>query len=128
MKSYRVILANQPRLLRSLLRRVLRNTGDIDVVGEVTDLDYLLSTVEQTDAQWIIVSLWQNGDFPERLRSLMVQHPALCLLGLATDGSRAIIRCSGAAEVAVSSPSLENLFTTLRSGEPTERVPIQRLR
>ncbi len=128
MKSYRVILANQPRLLRSLLSRVLSKTGDIDVVGEVTDLQNLPPEVEQTDAQWVIVSLWRNGDFPETFRSLMLDHPALCLLGLAADGSRAVIRCSGSAEVAVPRPSLERLFAALRSQEPRERVPAEKLR
>jgi DNA-binding NarL/FixJ family response regulator len=127
MKSYRVILANQPRLLRSLLRRVLRNAGDIDVVGEVTDLESLPPEVEQTDAQWVIVSLWRNGDFPDALRSLMVEHPALCLMGLAADGSQAIIRCPGSAEIAVSSLSLESLFAALRSREPNARVPAEKL-
>jgi len=128
MKPYRVILANQPRLLRSLLRRVLRKTGDIDVVGEVSDLENLPPKVEQTDAQWVIVSSWRNGDFPEAFRSLMVEHPALCLLGLAADGSQAIIHCPGAAEFTVSNLSLESLFATLRSREPSARVPAEKLR
>lgn len=127
MKPYRVILANQPRLLRSLLRRVLRRTGDIDVVGEVTDLENLPPEVEETDAQWVIVSLWRNGDLPETLRSLMVDHPALCLLGLAADGSQARIRCPGSAEFAVPNISLDHLFATLRSREPSERVPVEKL-
>jgi DNA-binding NarL/FixJ family response regulator len=127
MKSYRVILANQPRLLRSLLRRVLRKSGDIDVVGEVTDLESLPSKVEQTDAQWVIVSLWRNGNFPDALRSLMVEHPALCLLGLAEDGSQAIIRCPGSAEAAVSRLSLDSLLAALRSQEPNERIPAEKL-
>jgi DNA-binding NarL/FixJ family response regulator len=128
MKPYRVILANQPRLLRSLLRRVLQKSADMDVVGEVTDLDNLPPKVEQTNAQWVIVSLWRNGDFPEAFRSLLVKHPALCLLGLAADGSQAIIRCPGAAEFAVSNLSLESLFAALRSREPNERVPAEKLR
>jgi len=127
MKPYRVILANQPRLLRSLLRRVLRKTEDIDVVGEVTDLNNLPPKLDQTDAQWVIVSLWRNGDFPEVFRSLMVEHPALCLLGLAADGSRAIIRCPGSTELAVSNISLESLFATLRSREPSARAPAEKL-
>jgi len=128
MKPYRVILANQPHLLRSLLRRVLRRTTDIDVVGEVTDLENLPPKVEQTDAQWVIVSLWRNGDFPDALRSLLVEHPALCLLGLAADGSQALIRCPGAAELSVPNISLDSLFAALRSREPSERVPIEKLR
>ena len=128
MKSYRVILANQPRLLRSLLRRVLRKTGDIDVVGEVTDLESLPPAVEQTEAQWVIVSLWRNGDFPETLRSLMLEHPALCLLGLAADGSQAMVRCPGLSDTPVADLSLEGLFAALRSREPKERVPVRRFR
>ena len=128
MKPYRVILANQPRLLRSLLQRVLRKTGDIDVVGVVTDLEKLPPKVEQTDAQWVVVSLWRNGDFPEAFRKLMVEHPALCLLGLSADGSQAVIRCPGSAELAVSNLSLDSLFATLRSREPTERVPAEKFR
>lgn len=120
MKSYRVILANQPRLLRGLLHRVLSKTPDIQVVGEVTDLEALRPELEETDAQWVVVPMWQSGGFPAPLHRLLQLHPAVCLLGLSPDGSQAKVRCPDGREATLSSISLEDLLAMLRSREAME--------
>jgi len=122
MKLHRVILANQPPLLRGLLLRVLRKAPDIDVVGEVVNMETLRRQVEQTQPQWVIVSMWRNGKLPDLLRNLVAEYPALCLIGLAADGSQAKVHCPGLTEQAAHGMSLDSLFATLRSREPVDVV------
>jgi DNA-binding NarL/FixJ family response regulator len=115
MELCRVVLANQPRLLRGLLSRVLAKAPGLEVVSEQLDLSDLPSTVEQSKADWVIVSLWRDGEMPHSLENLLAEHPSTCLLGMAADGSRARVRCSTAADTNLDGLSLADLLATLRS-------------
>jgi len=61
MQTHRVVLANESRLLREMLERVIRKVPDLEVVGHAADPARLPSVLEETDAQWVIVSLLPNG-------------------------------------------------------------------
>jgi DNA-binding NarL/FixJ family response regulator len=115
MRSSRVVMAMESRLLRGMLCRAIGNAPGLQVVGEVTDAAALSSTVEATDARWVIVSIWPDDRLPEGLRSLLANHPALCLLGMAADGSQAKIRCAGCPEKILNSLSLDDLIATLHN-------------
>lgn len=114
MECYRVVLANQPRLLRGLLNRVLAKAPGVEVVSEELDPRRLSSTVAQNKADWVIVSLWQDGEMPFALENLLVEHPSMCLLGMASDGSQVRIRCAAAGDTALGSLSLDDFLATLR--------------
>jgi DNA-binding NarL/FixJ family response regulator len=113
MESYRVVLANQPRLLRGLLSRVLAKAPDVEVSEEL-DLAKLPATVAEQKADWVIVSLWQDGKMPRPLEELLTKHPSTCLLGVAADGSQARVRCSNMDNTHLDGLSLQDLFATLR--------------
>jgi DNA-binding NarL/FixJ family response regulator len=113
MEACRVVVANEPRLLRSMLNRVIRKVRGLQVVAEVSDLATLPSTVEETNAQWVIVSMWPDGSLPARLRGLLATHPDLCRVGVAADGSQARVRRPGSPERVMHSPSLRELIVTL---------------
>lgn len=114
MDSCRVVLANQPRLLRGLLSRVLAKAPDVKVVSEELDLAKLSATVDRENADWVIVSLWRHGELPTPLERLLAEHPTTCLLGMAADGSQARVRCSTVGHTDLNGLSLEDLFATLR--------------
>jgi len=114
MESYRVVLANQPRLLRGLLSRVLAKAPDVQVVSEELDLAKLSDTVDQKNADWVIVSLWQDGEMPSPLEKLLAEHPTTCLLGMAADGSQARVWCPTVDNSDLDGLSLHDLFATLR--------------
>lgn len=114
MESYRVVLANEPRLLRGLLSRVLKQAPGVMVVGQELDEAKLSSTVGESQADWVIVSLWQNGNLPAFLRNLVSDHPSLCLLGMAADGSRARTWCLERGEQSLNGLTLEEFISTLR--------------
>src|SRR5436305_2091466 len=88
----RVLLANEPRLFREMLQRVMQNTPGIEVVGEVTELSALREALAETGANWVIVSLSPAGRLPDVVEPLLVEFPSLCVLGVADDGSHAEVR------------------------------------
>ena len=114
MESYRVLLANEPRLLRGLLSRVLAQVAGLTVVGQETDKAKLSSRVTESEADWVIVSMWQNESLPAFLRDLVSEHPSLCLLGMAPDGSRARTWSLEGGERRLNGLTLEEFIATLR--------------
>jgi hypothetical protein len=114
MQTSRVILANEPRLLRGMLRRVLARTPGLKVVGEVTDLAKLSSLVRRCRAQWVVVSTGTEGRVPSAVQSLLVEGSSLCILGMAADGSQAKILRTGSPEETREGLSLDDLVATLQ--------------
>ena len=114
MKTSRVILANEPPLLRGLLRRALARTPGLQVVGEVTDLAELPSLASRYKAQWVVVSTGTEGRVPGAVESLLVDGSPLCILGMAADGSQAKIVCTGSPEETRDGLSLDDLIAILQ--------------
>jgi DNA-binding NarL/FixJ family response regulator len=113
MKMSHVILANEPRLLRGMLKRVLNRTPELKVVGEVTDQALIRSLVEETDVQWVIVPLWSERGAPHAIRDLLTEHPTVSVMGMAPDGSRAKIKRAGRPEQILPGLSLDELVNAL---------------
>ena len=115
MQASRVILANEPRLLRGMLRRVIARIPGLEVVGEVTDPAMLPSLINETEAQWVLTSAWPEGRPPSAVQFLLAERSSVCVLGLAADGSQARIVCAGASEETREGLSLEDLLTILHT-------------
>ena len=113
MQTNRVILANEPRLLRGMLRRVISGAPGLEVMGEAMDLAKLSSLVSQSKAQWVIVSIWPAGIVPNSVQSMMVERSALCILGMAADGSQARVICTDSPEETLDELSLDDLIAIL---------------
>ena len=113
MQTSRVILANESRLLRGMLRRTIGKTAGLRVVGEVNDPANLAALLNTTEAQWVIVSIWPNGLLPGVVRSLLGNNSSLCILGMASDGSRAKIVCGDLVQETRDGLSLDDLITIL---------------
>jgi DNA-binding NarL/FixJ family response regulator len=116
MQSSQVILANEPRLLRGMLKRVIAKAPGLQVVGEVTDPAKLSSLIQQTNARWVIVSLWPRGFLPSTLEFLLTEHSSLCILGVAADGSQARIKRAESPEEDLPNLSLGKLIAVLSDG------------
>lgn len=116
MQPTRVILANEPRLLREMLKRVITRAPELQVVGEVTDPTELSPLLRQTHAQWIIVSLWPEGLVPSAIESLLVEHSSVRVLGMAGDGSQARIKRAEFTEQELCNLSLSRLIAVLSEG------------
>jgi hypothetical protein len=114
MQPVQVILANEPRLLRGMLSRAINHTVGLEVVGEITDLAELLSTVAKSGARWVIVSLWPPDRVPSEVEAILDKNPSICVLGIAADSSQVRIRCAQSPENVLEGPSLDDLLWTLR--------------
>jgi hypothetical protein len=114
MCAVQVILANEPRLLRGMLGRVIRQIHGLEIAGEVTDLTQLPSVIEQSGAHWVIVSIWPAGEMPPMIEGILARYHSVRVLGMAADGSEAKLIGAGLPEKALTGLSLDDLIATLR--------------
>lgn len=112
-RARRVLLANRPRLFREMLQRVMQNTLGIDVVGEISDPLALRAAIVDTGAQWVVVSLTASGEMPALVEELLVEFPSLCALGVADDGSHAVIRWAEVHQESLHGLSLNQMIALL---------------
>jgi len=82
----RIILANQPRLLREMLSRVFAATPGLQVVGEVENFVGLAELMTRVKAHWIIVTLDGEGQSPLRVSSPSTGLPTTSLMAISADG------------------------------------------
>jgi DNA-binding NarL/FixJ family response regulator len=87
MPEQRIILANGSRLLREMLNRILLKTDNIDVIQEITNQETLPTSIENADAEWVVMSLPVDGAMPEWVEPYMVDHPHMRFMAVAADGS-----------------------------------------
>lgn len=122
MESQQIILANKPRLLRTLLRSMFDKMPGFDVVREITELEDLPAAMEQTNAQWLIVPLWLPGKMPAVIESILKAHPSANALGIAANGGKIVVKQNGVPEEPLDDISLDGLLAVLqqRQREPAE--------
>ena len=112
-----IILANNPRLLRGMLKRVLQNVPDLVVVGETSDSKGLLAMIEQTNAKWIVLSLPVDGKIPEEAETILSVHPNVFVLAVAADGSRVKVKWRELYEKELKGLVLDDLMAVLRHND-----------
>lgn len=85
MSTKRVILANNSRLLREMLHRVIDKTDNLKVVQEIPDQKSLPSAIERFDPEWVIVSSSQDDTDGTWLSAHVSQHPSVRYIVLSPD-------------------------------------------
>jgi len=90
MNRIRVLIANQPRLMRELIRTTIADQPDIEVVGEVGRQEDLTEAVAQTRPDVLIVPMDDRNKFPAQCGFLLGRYPEMKILALAPEQNRAL--------------------------------------
>ena len=91
MKKIKILLANRPRMMREVVRKMIDVQPDMEVVGEVPDPVELLVAVKETEADAVILDL-EDSEEPGTASHLLAAYPDLTILGLAANGKKAFVR------------------------------------
>lgn len=91
MNTIKILLANRPRMLREVVRKMIEAQPDMEVVGEVLDPLDILVAVRDTQADAVILDL-EDSEESELTSHLLVEYPNLTILGLAANGKTAFLR------------------------------------
>ena len=77
MSRKRIILANDSRLLREILQRVIKKADHLVVVQELSGHEGLPSAIEQLDPEWVILSAPDNRQEQNWINTCMANHPSM---------------------------------------------------
>ena len=89
MKRIRVLIANQPRLMRELIMTTIADQPDIELVGEVGKHQDLADAVAQSRPDVLIVAMDEREKYRVQCGFLLGRYPEMKILALAPDQNRA---------------------------------------
>ena len=113
MSTKRVILANNSRLLREMLQRVIKKADRLEVVQEIPDQRSLSSAIERLTPEWVIVSSPQGGSSEHGLNGFESQHPSVRYIVFSSDHSSIKLRSQDCSEEDLSGLSLDDFIHVL---------------
>jgi len=89
MKRIRVLVANQPRLMRELTMATIIDQPDIELLGEVGDRDDLTDAVEHTRPDVLILAMDEQDRYRVQCGFLLGRYPEMRIIALAPEQNRA---------------------------------------
>jgi len=90
MKRVRVLVANQPRLMRELIMTTIADQPDIELVGEVGKQADIAEAVEQSRPDVLILAMDDREKYPVLCGFLLGRYPEMRILALAPEQNRAL--------------------------------------
>jgi len=117
-RQQRIVLANQPRLLREMLGHVFVSTAGLQVIAALDDPAQLSEIIREAQPTWLIVTLGSNSW--ELLKSLSCPagESVPSLLAISVDGKQIEVHTTNAdgnvQSYSLYDISLENLLAILR--------------
>jgi hypothetical protein len=118
MDPQRIILANVPRFLDEMLKQALADVSGLQIVDEVVDWAMLPSAIQQTGAQWVIVSLPSDRETSQAVEGLLTAYPAIRVLNVATDGGHITLQWVEPRVQTIDDFSMRELVALLTSQSP----------
>ncbi len=89
MKRIRVLVANQPRLMRELIMATIADQPDIELIGEVGNQENLADAVAQSRPDVLIVAMDEHKN-PVQCGFFLGRYPEMRILALAPEQNRAL--------------------------------------
>ena len=90
MNRIRVLIANQPRLMRELISATIADQPDIELVGEVGEQEDLAEAVAETRPDVLIVPMDDGNNYRAQCGFLLGRYPEMKILALAPEQNRAL--------------------------------------
>jgi len=90
MKRIRVLVANQPRLMRELIMATIADQRDIELVGEVGKRQDLADAVAQSRPDVLILGIDDQDKYRAQCGFLLGRYPEMKIIALAAEQNRAL--------------------------------------
>jgi chemotaxis response regulator CheB len=84
-KPIRILVANQPRLMRELILETLADQPDFEIVGEVAEKSKIPENVQRTLPNFVVIALDHPGRRPAICEELLREHPDLRVIAVAPE-------------------------------------------
>lgn len=109
-----MLISSRPKLLSEVIRNLVEQQSDMEMVGEVLDPLQLLRMTRLTPVDAVIITpLRANGE-PKICHQLLVEYPPLKIVTLSASGDAAYLYQSDLPKMRIHNPSGESILTALR--------------
>ena len=117
MPRTRVLLVGLPRLLNGVVRGLVDQDGDLEIVGESDPVD-MVSAVASMAPDVALVGNAQSG--VPRMVSLIASHPTLRIITIEKDGRSATVHYGVIAPITLKEVSANSLLDMMRGKARTQ--------
>ena len=122
MTDQRIILANDSRLMREMLNRILLKAEHLDVVQQIADPEDLPDAIQQQDAEWIILTMSADNKIPDWTDTYLQKHPFARIMTVSSDGRRVNLKWLDKREQDFPNPTLQELINILEGSLKIENM------
>ena len=81
----RVVVANQPRLMRELVLETIIEQPDIEIVAEIQNENEIVQLVDELRPDFLIIALDAPNQRPSLSEELLRRYPEMKILALASE-------------------------------------------
>ncbi|HYL69412.1 MAG TPA: hypothetical protein VEX69_09610 [Candidatus Limnocylindria bacterium] len=83
-KLMRVLVANQPKLMREVILAMFADQPDMEIVGEVSDETQIAGCVNQTSPDLLVIALDGSGRRPLICDTILAAHPEVLIIAVSS--------------------------------------------
>jgi len=89
-RAIRILVANQPRLMRELIVATLTDQPDMEIVGEVADDAEIADEVAKSSPDLVVISMDESGRRPILCDTILHKHPEVRIIAVAFQKNRSV--------------------------------------
>lgn len=86
----RVLVANQPKLMREAILAMFADQPEMEIVGEVSDESQIPDSVNQTSPDLLVIALDESGRRPLICDAVLTAHPELLIIAVSSEQDRSV--------------------------------------
>ena len=114
MPKIQVTFSSRPKLVSEIIRNLIEQQPDMEVMGEVIDPIELIFVLRETPVDIVIITpLKSNGD-PRICRQLLREHPLLKIVTISAEGEAAFLYESNAPKIRIDNPTGQTVLAAIR--------------
>jgi DNA-binding NarL/FixJ family response regulator len=126
-QQQKIILVNDSRLLRSILKQAIQQDLGLRVIAEVDKIEKFNAVIEQTDVDWIVLAQHSEEPIPTIINQVLSERPDINLMVVATDGSRVRTRWIETHDTNLDKKNLQEILAILRQKRSPHEVVSPRI-
>jgi chemotaxis response regulator CheB len=125
-RSIRILVANQPKLMRELILATLAEEPGIEIVGEVSDEKDILESVRQTSPDLLLIALDEPSKRPRLCDTLLRDNPGLRIIAVASQQNYSVFYWASfdihSSQIEASEQGILNAVRNITPANAGERV------
>jgi chemotaxis response regulator CheB len=125
-RSIRILVANQPKLMRELILATLAEEPGVEIVGEVSDEKDIRQSVHDKTPDVLVIALDEPAKRPHLCDTLLRDHPGLRIIAVASQQNYSVFYWASfdihSSQIEASEQGILNAVRNITPASAGERV------